>query len=56
MSISINAYLYGKLVSLISMVSMVKKCIGVVLISKCMFMYLPKLGDSILHILQFEMN
>ena len=52
---SVNAYLYAESASLIPMVSIARKCIGVVPISKCKLMYLPRLGDPILQILQFEM-
>ena len=48
-------YLYAESASLISMVSIARKYIGAVPISKCKFMYLPRLGDTILQILQFEM-
>ena len=55
MSMSVNAYFYAESASLILIVSIARKFIGAVPISKCKFMYLPKLGDSILQILQFEM-
>ena len=52
MSMSVTAYLYAESASLISIVSIVRKCIGTVPISRCKFMYFPRLGDSILQILQ----
>ena len=48
-------YLYAESASLISMVSIARKCIGAAPISKCKFKFLPRFGDSILQILQFEM-
>ena len=53
---SVKAYLYDEPVFLILMVSIAKKCISAVPISKCMFMYLARFGDSIWHILQFKIN
>ena len=44
----------GSLSASASLMSIGRKCIGAVPISKCKFMHLPKLGDSILHILQFD--